>query len=83
MYENERIRRRLLILRVIVRCALWSEKYGGLCHHQCAEGFLQQKLLGEGDYPAKELEPFVICKHGAEVVYLNFINCGSRNSKFI
>ena len=28
MYENKRVRRRLLILRLIVRCALWSEKYG-------------------------------------------------------
>ena len=25
MYENKRIRRRLLILRLIVRCALWSK----------------------------------------------------------
>ena len=30
MYENKRVRRRLLILRLVVRCALWSKKYGSL-----------------------------------------------------
>ena len=28
MYENTRVRRRLLILHLIIRCAQWSEKYG-------------------------------------------------------
>ena len=28
MYENKRVGRRLLILRLIARCALWSEKCG-------------------------------------------------------
>ena len=28
MHENKRVRRRLLKLRFLVRCALWSEKYG-------------------------------------------------------
>ena len=27
MYENKRVRRCLLILRLIVCCALWSKKY--------------------------------------------------------
>ena len=37
MYENKLVRRRLLILRLIVRCALWSEKYG---NHSSAAGML-------------------------------------------
>ena len=33
MYENKRVRIRLLILRLTVRCALWSKKYGTVKYH--------------------------------------------------
>ena len=45
MHENKRVRRRLLILRLIVRCALGSEKYGTQIPQSVLLGFKTLKQL--------------------------------------